>query len=655
MWKLLAPVLLLAGVVLTISLTDVRDPPADFTFINRGDVATLDVQRMSWMQDIRVARLVYEGLIGNDIFTHDYEPRPGVAERWDISDDGLRYRFHLRPDAKWSNGEPVTAHDFVYSWRRALLPDTVSDYAAQFHLIKGGAAFYNWRQAEIDAIEAMPAGPERQAAASTLWKRTEQAFIEMVGLRALPSDDGRDGAILEVELERPTPYFLDLCAFAIFFPVYPPLVKQYEHPNPETGRLEIGSGWTKPGVLISNGPFNLTRWRFKRDMRFEKSPTYWNRDAIAIDTIAMPSVEDPNAQVLAFESGAVDWVSDVSPSYRRYILQRKREFYDEVRAARRAWEDGGRLGTEPPDIDAMIEQGWDPVAIDSALPTDPRKNIHAFPAFGTYFYNFNCQDKLADGRDNPFKDPRLRRAFALAIDKQRIVREVRGVGESVARTLIPPGSLAGYTPPQGLDFDPVAARALLAEAGYPGGRGLPTIEILFNKDGGHDLIAQSIAKDWQDYLGVNVALQMREIKVFRNDLKNQNFMVSRAGWFGDYGDPTTFLDINRANDGNNDRRYNNPDFEGLLDRANDETDPAKRMSLLQEAERILVERDLPLVPIFQYVQMYFFNPDQITGISSHPRQEQNLFLIDRLGDGKGADKVKALPPRNPPQEPGGNS
>ena len=202
-------------VVLTISLTDVRDPPADFTPSTAAMSPRCPTDELDGTSG--VARLVYEGLIGNDIFTHDYQPRPGVAERWDISDDGLRYRFHLRPDAKWSNGEPVTAHDFVYSWRRALLPDTVSDYAAQFQLIKGGAAFYNWRQAEIDAIEAMPAGPERQAAASTLWKRTEQAFIEMVGLRALPSDDGRDGAILEVELERPTPYFLDLSAFAIFF------------------------------------------------------------------------------------------------------------------------------------------------------------------------------------------------------------------------------------------------------------------------------------------------------------------------------------------------------------------------------------------------------------------------------------------------------
>lgn len=648
MWKLLTPLAVLVALVVAITLGDASDTEADFSFINRGDVATLDVQRMSWMQDIRVSRLLYEGLVSNDIFRWGYEAKPGVAERWEVLDGGLRYRFALRESARWSNGEPVTADDFVYAWRRGLLPDTVSDYAAQFQLIKGGKAFYDWRQAELDRIEAMPGSTRAEQAAkraegTALWARTEAKFEELVGLRSLPGDDGRPGAVLEVELERPTPYFLDLCAFAVFYPVYPPLVKRYEVPDPNSGRLDVQSGWTKPGVFVGNGPFNLARWRFKRDMRFEKSKTYWDRDSIAIDSIAMPSVEDPNAQVLAYQSGSVDWVSDVSPAYRRHIVRDKLAFYEEVRAAHKAWEEGGKTGEEPADLDRMLAAGWDPVAIDSALPDDPRKNIHAFPAFGTYFYNFNCLDKLADGRDNPFKNPKLRRAFAMAIDKERIVREVRGVGEKVTTTLIPRDSMGGYASPKGLPFDPQAARELLAEAGFPDGAGLPTIEILFNKDGGHDLIAQSIAKDWQDYLGVSVSLQTREIKVFRNDLKKQNYMVSRAGWFGDYGDPTTFLDLSRTEDGNNDRKYSSKVYDDLLARADVETDTANRMALLSEAERMLVEDDLPLVPIFQYVQMYFFDPDEITGISSHPRQEQDLFLIDRLGDGKGPDKVKALP------------
>jgi oligopeptide transport system substrate-binding protein len=234
----------------------------------------------------------------------------------------------------------------------------------------------------------------------------------------------------------------------------------------------------------------------------------------------------------------------------------------------------------------------------------------------------------------------------MAVDKGRIVEEVRGVGERSVRVLVPEGSIPGYRSPKGAPFDPPAARALLAEAGYPGGRGFPTVEILFNRDGGHDLIAQAVAKDWQENLNVGVSLQMREIKVFRNDLKKQNYMVSRAGWFGDYGDPTTFLDLMRSFDGNNDRKYNNPVYDDLLARAAREPDAQTRMRMLEEAERMIVDDDLPLIPIFQYVQIYLFDPDEITGISSHPRQEQNIYQIDRFGDGKGTDQPKMLPPRS---------
>lgn len=635
-------------------------PPADFTFINRGDCSTLDIQRASWSNDLRIIRVLFEGLVAKDVFSHGYDPRPRVAERWELSPDQRTYRFFLRADARWSNGAPVTADDFVYSWRRALLPDIGCDYAAQFQLIKGARGFYDWRAAELKRLASL-ADTGTVAASSAapglaLWDETIRKFRNDVGVRSLEG-----GRVLEVELERPTPFWLDLCAFAVFYPVYPPQVSAMERVDPQTGRLHTTSGWTKGGVLISNGPFVLTRWRFKRDMRFDKSPTYWNRDAIAIDSMNMPSVSDPNAEVLAFTTGEVDWVSDVIPGYRREMLADKRAFYDECRARRREWErahahandergssrsssrsDNAATDPEPPDVDALLAAGTDPVEIDALLPDDPRKNIHAHPAFGTYFLNFNCRDKLADGRDNPFRDPRVRRAFAMCVDKERVTTQVRGIGEPVSPTLVPPKVVVGYESPKGLARDPAAARALLAEAGYPDGRGFPTVEYLVNQDGGHELIAQAVAKDWQEQLGVNVAIVVRELKVFRNDLKSQNYMVSRGSWFGDYGDPTTFLDLNRSDDGNNDRKYASATYDGLLNRAQEQTDPARRLALLTQAERLLVEEDVPLIPIFTYVELCLFDPDEITGISSHRRQEQNLYLVDRLGDGKGTDRRKIV-------------
>src|SRR3954447_20719825 len=118
MARLLVPFLLLLAIIGASVLSDRPLPRADFTFINRGDTTTLDLQRMSWMQDLRMAKLLSEGLVALDVFSWDYAPRPAAADRWDISSDKKTYTFHLRPNAKWSNGDRLRASDFVYSWRR---------------------------------------------------------------------------------------------------------------------------------------------------------------------------------------------------------------------------------------------------------------------------------------------------------------------------------------------------------------------------------------------------------------------------------------------------------------------------------------------------------------------------------------------------------
>lgn len=639
MLRLALPFLLLIGIVGAMVFTDRPQPHADFTFINRGDVTTLDPQRMSWMQDFRVANALFEGLVRYDVFSRDYRVGPAAAARWEVSPDGREYTFHLRKDGRWSNGEPVRASDFVYSWRRALLPDSASDYSGLFQLIDGGAGFFEWRRQALREFEAeharaLSGGPafDGFAASRRLWSQTEARFADQVGIHA-PDDH-----TLVVRLARPTPYFLDLLGMAVFAPVYPPLVKQYETLDAKTGRLECEHGWTKPPLLISNGAFRLTVWRFKRDMRLEKNPHYWNAAAVAVDAIAVPSVSDGNAGVLAFESGAVDWVSDVTPSYKGDMWAAKRRFYDEHR----------------PLYDDLRSRGLDQFEIDRRMPDDPRKNIHAIPTFGTYFWNFNCLPRLRDGRPNPFHDPRVRRAFAMVVDKQSIIDNVKRCGEPVARTLTPPASISGYATPRGLpcisDFTGAEdrrawveqARALLSEAGWGDPTSFPTVEILFNKDSGHDLVAQALGRNWEQYLGVRVVLAQKEIKVFKDDLKNGNFMTSRAGWYGDYGDPTTFLDLSRTGDGNNDRKYSSAAFDGLLDRAAAEADPAARLAILAEAERLIMEEDLPVIPLYHYVTLYLFDPDRFTGLNAHPRTDQKLDAIDVFGDGKGTDTPRVM-------------
>jgi oligopeptide transport system substrate-binding protein len=308
------------------------------------------------------------------------------------------------------------------------------------------------------------------------------------------------------------------------------------------------------------------------------------------------------------------------------MLEQKQEFYKEH------WE----------EYQSLKGQGLDLVEIDRRLPRDPRKNIHPFPSFGTYFYNFNCMERLPDGRVNPFHDARVRRAFAMALDKQSIVTNVRRGGEPVATALIPPGSIGGYQSPKGVAFDPAGARKLLAEAGYPDGKGFITVDILFNKDAGHDLIAQTVAKNWSEYLGVEVTLTMKEINVVRDDLKNGNYIVSRGSWYGDYGDPTTFLDLSKTGDGNNDRKYSSAEYDRLLEEAKEEADAAARMRILERAEAMLMDEEVPVLPIFHYVEVYLFDANRMTGISSQPRLEQMMQGVDVFGDGKGTDAPKVM-------------
>jgi oligopeptide transport system substrate-binding protein len=628
MAKLLAPLLILLLATAIILTADRPAPKADFTFINHGDVSTLDLQKMSWLQDLRIGRVLFEGLVRNDMLGAEPALKPGVAESWEISPDHRTYTFHLRKDAKWSNGEHVRAQDFIYAWRRALLPDTASDYTALFQLVEGGKEFFDWRNARLKAFKP---GIDDAAA---LWRESETQFTSLVRLHPGGAKQDDDHT-LTFTLRRPVPYFLDLCAFATFAPVYPPLVSQYDTLDPMTGRITSRSGWTKPGQIVSNGPFTLTSWRFKRDMRFVRNPHYWDQKRINFDTMLCLTVEDVSAQVMSFKAGGIDLLTDVAAQYRPDLLEDRAAFERE----------------HAKEIAEYKAQGFDQTTIERLLPPDPagRDSIHSFPIFGTYFYSINCLPKLLDGRDNPLADKRVRRAFTMAVDKERVASQVRRLGELPAGTLIPVDSIPGYHSPKGLGYNADAARALLAEAGYPNGKGLPTIQILYTRDAGHEFIAQSVKKDWEQVLGANVELAQREVKVFRNDLRSGNYMVARGSWYGDYGDPTTFLDINRTGDGNNDRQYSSPQFDALMAAADVEVDRDKRMRILEDAERLIVEEDLPILPIFRYVQLYLYDPHRLTGFTSHPRQEQELQNFDILGDGKGADVPRERPPIHSPQ------
>ncbi len=595
MWRLLVLIAALAAAAGFALRTGDPLPPADYVMAQKDDFFTLDPQRMSYNQDIRLCYSIFEGLTRWDNDT--FEILPAAAERWEISDDGRTYTFHVREEAQWSNGDSVTAQDFVRSWRRAMLPDAAADYTQMFFLIEGAEEFFHWRGRQVQEYGLRPAAERTAAAAERLRAEAMEEFERSVGLRAI------DDHTLEVRLTRPTPYFLDLCCFAPFHPAHPPSVERCTTVNAATGAIQEQRDWTRPPHIVSNGPMIVRSWRFKRDMRLERNPYYWNQDMIRSDSVSIVFMTNPNTALLAYETGAVDWVEEVVVDYL-------------------------------PDLIDDAKRG-------------KRDDVIGVPNFGTYFWSFNCKRALPDGRANPFHDPRVRRAFAMAVNKRDVVDRVRRVDEPLAETLIPRDSIPGYDPSHAirtLPHEPAAARKLLDEAGWrdtdgdgkrenAAGEPFPIVELLCSTASYHEDIAQALQAMWEKELGVRSRIAPKESKIFKDDLKNHNYMVARGNWFGDYGDPTTFLEINRTGDGNNDRAFSDPHYDGLLDRAQVETDPAQRMRILEEAERYLVQEALPLIPLFQQVRYYMFDPDRMRHISRHPRVTQYFWEIEKAPAG----------------------
>jgi oligopeptide transport system substrate-binding protein len=278
-----------------------------------------------------------------------------------------------------------------------------------------------------------------------------------------------------------------------------------------------------------------------------------------------------------------------------------------------------------------------------------RNDIHRVSTFGTYYWNFNCSPTLPSGEANPFADPRVRRAFVYATDRQTIASTVKRTGEEPAYTFIPPGSIEGYDPPVGLRFDPQRAREELAAAGWEDrnndgipendkGRPFPVVQMLYSTGADHDDVALVMGRMWEETLGVRTDLVGKESKIYRADLETFNYMVARGGWFGDYGDPTTFLDMHRTNDGQNVRNFSDPAFDDMMARSDLELDPERRLAILRDAEARITGEQVPILTIYHYNWYYMFeppttpdgepNPGGLRNVSTHPRITQYLWELE---------------------------
>ncbi len=515
------PTLILLAATLLAACGRVPDR-AELVFINGAEPEPLDPPLMTAQATSRLGYALFEGLTSYD---ETGTARPGVAERWESSADGRRYTFHLRHDARWSSGDAVTAEDFIYSWHRTALPETASEYVYQLYYIRGVKDFSEGKTQDWNAV----------------------------GVRA------PDLHTLEVELENPTPFFIDLCAFATLLPVHRETVEKY-------------ADWaTNAAHHVGNGPFVLKGWRLFDRVRLVKNPLYWNSARVAMRSI------------------------DVLP-------------------AARAMTAFNLYATGVADL--MMDKGLAPTQLMDELRTRP--DFHSGAFLGNYFIRFNCKRK-------PFDDARVRMALSLAIDKQHITEHITRAGEQPAFSFTPPGAGGGYEPPPGYSRDAEKARQLLAEAGYPGGKGFPQFAYLYRADSDLD---QDIAVELQGMfareLGVQMQLTRQEWTVYLNSQTALDYDLCRSSWVGDYNDPNTFLDMFVTDGGNNRTGWTDARYDSLIAAAAREVDKAKRFEIFREAEKLLVSAEAPICPLYYYVGIQFYDPARLGGIQTNLLDEHPL-------------------------------
>ncbi|WP_187142752.1 peptide ABC transporter substrate-binding protein [Thermanaerosceptrum fracticalcis] len=353
----------------------------------------------------------------------------------------------------------------------------------------------------------------------------------------------KDDYTLEVQLKSPTPFWLKLTAFPTLAPVREDIITKY------------GDKWAlSPESYIGNGPFKMVEWKSKDMMKFVKNEHYWNKDAIKIDGYIETFIAEASTMLSAFEAGEVDVIDEVP------------------------LEEIPRLKKES-------------------------KEFKILPQLGTYYYCFNVKKA-------PFNNLKVRKAFALAIDREDIVDKVRKSGIP-ATAFVPPG-VPDAEP--GKDFrtvggaffpikaQPEEAKKLLAEAGYPEGKGLPPITLIYNTNEGHKKIAEAALEMFKKNLGIsNITLTNQEWAVFVNTRQKGDFQIARHGWLGDYNDPMTFIDLFTTGNGNNDAQWSNKEFDKLIQKARLAANEKERMEILHKAEKLFLD-DVIMIPIFHYTE-----------------------------------------------------
>ncbi|AEH48205.1 peptide ABC transporter substrate-binding protein [Parageobacillus thermoglucosidasius] len=458
------------------------------------------------------------------------EPVLGAASDVKVSEDGKTYTFTIRDDAKWSDGDPVTAQDFEYAWKRVLDPKTGSPFAFYMYYIKG-AEEYNKGKGSAD----------------------------QVGIKAL------DDKTLQIELNAPLSYFDKLLTMWTFYPVKKSLVES----NPKWAAEAKG--------YVSNGAYRLTEWKHNSEVVIEKNQHYWNKDTINMEKVTWKMVNDATTYYQMYKTGELDLIA-----------------------------------TLPTDAVAQEKNN---------------KEYKVVPYFGTYMFMFNVAKE-------PFNNVKIRRAFAMAIDRKAIVENITKSGEKPAYAFVPYGADTpdgDFREAGGAYFEENVkeAKKLLQEGmKEEGWSTLPEVTLIYNTAENHKKIAEAVQEMLKRNLGVKIKLANQEWKTYLETTAQSNFQMARMGWIGIFVDPTVILDYYLGDSPNNRTNWVNKQFDDLMAKAKVEQDDKKRYELLHEAEKILMT-DLPFIPVYFYSQNYLTSP-KFKGI---------VYPVNRYPDVRWAKKI----------------
>jgi oligopeptide transport system substrate-binding protein len=492
------------------SAADNAAPKKILNFGNGAEPQDIDPQIITGDIEENIALALFEGLVCYD--PKDLHPVPGVAKSWEISPDGLVYTFHLREEARWSNGESVTAQDFVRSYQRMLTPSLAAQYAYMiFNYVAGAKDYYDGKIKDFSRV----------------------------GIKA------PDAHTLQITLQNPTPYMLKIMCHNSWLPVPIDTIAKFG------GLDRKGTDWTRPENIVGNGPFRLKAWLPQQKIVVERSPTYWDRANVKLDEIDFYAVESSDTEEHMFRTGQLDITYE--------LPRQKIPFYQR----------------DHPEL------------------------LNIGPWLSVYFYRCNVQRP-------PLDNVKVRRALALAVDRESLVKDVTKAGEQPAYAVNYPGT-AGYFPQARLTGTLDDARRLLAEAGYPNGRGFPPLELIYNTLESHRSIAEAIQQMWKKNLNIDVALKNEEWKVFLDAQTTGNYQIARGGWGADYVDPNSFLDLWETGNGNNETNWSSPDYDRLLAASYTAKTDAERYAIYQKMDAILVD-ELPIIPLFYYTRPRLISP-----------------------------------------------